>query len=159
MKNLHNARGFTLVEVLIALVILAIGLLGMATLMMSSLQSSQGAYMRSQASLLTYDIVERMRANREQALTSDAYVVTKNTAATSNPNCKGSGCTPSNQARQDLYDWRKALEDNIPGSKASIARANTNEYTIEIEWSDAGRALEKNGDADTPSSFNLRVNL
>src|SRR5690606_668255 len=57
-------RGFTPVGVMVAVVVLAIGLLGMATLMMQSLQSSESAYSRSQASLLAYDIIDRMRANK-----------------------------------------------------------------------------------------------
>ncbi len=78
MKRLLSRNsGFTLVEVLVALIILSVGLLSMATLMMASLQTSQSAYMRSQASLLTYDIVERMRANYDQATTTGAYVLAR----------------------------------------------------------------------------------
>ncbi|MEK1907411.1 MAG: type IV pilus modification protein PilV [Pseudomonas sp.] len=152
----NKSRGFTLVEVLVALIILAVGLLSMATLMMTSLQSSQGAYLRSQASLLTYDIVERMRANYTQATTTDAYVLTKGASASSNPNCKTSGCDASNQAQQDIHDWRKSLTDSIPGANAQIARANLNQYTIEISWDDSGQNL---GTGSTPSSFSLRVDL
>lgn len=156
MKRLLSRNsGFTLVEVLVALIILSVGLLSMATLMMASLQTSQSAYMRSQASLLTYDIVERMRANYDQATTTDAYVLSKGAAATTNPSCKTSGCDTSNQAIQDLYDWRKSLTDSIPGATASIARDNDNEYTIEISWEDSGKKL---GTSST-ASFSLRVDL
>ena len=126
MSTPSKIKGFTLVEVLVALVILSVGLLSMATLMMLSLQSSQGAYLRSQASLLTYDIVERMRANYTQATSTDDYVLAKGASATSNPNCRTSGCGSSDQAKQDLYDWRKSISDSIPSADASIARANDN---------------------------------
>lgn len=156
MKSLNKSCGFTLVEVLVALVILSIGLLSMATLMMTSLQSSQDAYLRSQASLLTYDIVERMRANYTEATTTDAYVLTKGASASSNPDCKTSGCNSSAQAQQDLYDWRKSLTDSIPGADARIARANLNQYTVEIFWEESGQKL---GTSSAPSSFSLRVDL
>jgi type IV pilus assembly protein PilV len=70
-KNKQN--GFTMIELLIALLILAVGLFGMASLMMTSMKSNQSAAMRSQASWLAYDIVERMRLNSDVATSSDSY--------------------------------------------------------------------------------------
>lgn len=155
MKKPAHSKGFTLVEVLIALVVLAIGLLGMASLMMNSLQSSQGAYLRSQASLLTYDIVERMRANHGQAISSDAYTLAENTGTTSDPGCKSSGCSPSAQAQLDLHEWRAALDAGIPGAKAIIERENGNEYTIKISWEEAS-ALQQTTEN---LHFELRIDL
>jgi type IV pilus assembly protein PilV len=155
MKPHHSSKGFTLIEVLIALVILAIGLLGMATLMMTSLQSSQSAYLRSQASLLAYDITERMRANHAQAITTNDYTLAKNAGATSDPGCKAAGCSASQQAQQDLHDWRAYLSTSIPSATATISRANQNEYTINISWEESS-ALQRA--TDNPN-FELRVNL
>jgi type IV pilus assembly protein PilV len=154
MRNHPSAKGFTLIEVLIALVIMAIGLLGMASLTMISLQSSQGAYLRSQATLLAYDIAERMRANHDQAITSNAYTLTT-TSSTSDPGCKATGCTPNDQAQLDIHEWRTALTESIPGSKAIISRANGNEYTIDISWEESS-ALQQ---ATADSSFELRIDL
>ncbi len=64
---MKNARGFTLVEVLVSIVIVAIGLLGMAGLTAASLKSNNTSYYRSQATVLANDILERMRANVVQA--------------------------------------------------------------------------------------------
>lgn len=155
MKPHHSSKGFTLIEVLIAVVILAIGLLGMATLMMTSLQSSQSAYLRSQASLLAYDITERMRANHTQAITTNDYTLSKNASATSDPGCKAAGCNVSQQAQQDLHDWRDYLSTSIPNATATISRANQNEYTINISWEESS-ALQR---ATENSNFELRVNL
>lgn len=110
MRVRASHKGFTLVEVLVALLVLAIGLLGMATLMMTSLQSSQNAYLRSQVSVLAQDLVERMRTNRAQAITSDNYELTTSAPATTKPNCSAAGCSPIEQAQLDLHDWRAALE-------------------------------------------------
>lgn len=160
---MKKERGFTLIEVLIALLVLAVGLLGMASLMMTSLQSSQSAYLRSQASLLAQDLVERMRANRDQAVKHDNYELAASASATTNPGCSSSGCSPSAQAQQDLHDWRAALEAGIPGATASVDRANNNEYTITIAWEE-NASEDADNDPDTPrtrvpATFELRVNL
>ncbi|HLE93281.1 MAG TPA: type IV pilus modification protein PilV, partial [Sulfuricaulis sp.] len=56
-------RGFSLIEVLVALLVLSIGLLGLAALQTTSLQYNTGSYFRTQATFLAYDIIDRMRAN------------------------------------------------------------------------------------------------
>lgn len=62
--RLARARGVTLIEVLVALVVLSIGVIGLAALQAQALQMNQGAYMRAQATNLAYDIADRMRTNR-----------------------------------------------------------------------------------------------
>ena len=61
-------NGFTLLEVMIALLILSIGLLGLAALQATSLKINHGALLRTQATFLTYDMMDRLRANRTAAL-------------------------------------------------------------------------------------------
>ena len=63
-----DQRGTTLIEVLIALIVLSIGLLGLALLQVTSVQSNHSAYYRSQATVLAHDLADRMRANRTAAL-------------------------------------------------------------------------------------------
>jgi len=60
--------GFTLLEVLIALLVLSIGLLGIGKLMMLSARANDSAYMRSQATALAYTMLDAMRANRQAAI-------------------------------------------------------------------------------------------
>src|SRR5690606_37316619 len=60
--------GFTLIEVLIALVVMSVGLLGLASLQTNTLAFNRDAYLRSQATALAYDIIDRMRANRDAAV-------------------------------------------------------------------------------------------
>ncbi|MCY1287261.1 type IV pilus modification protein PilV [compost metagenome] len=159
MRTNTSSRGFTLIEVLIALIILAVGLLGMATLMMSSLQSSQSAYLRSQASVLAYDLVERMRANHTQAVTTDNYELAVDAATTADPGCATSGCSASQQAQLDLFQWRTALTSSIPGATAEIERDAPNEYTVTISWSEVGKQLKKQDGTDVSPSFSLRIDL
>ncbi|TVQ74653.1 MAG: type IV pilus modification protein PilV, partial [Oceanospirillales bacterium] len=65
---IHKQNGVSLIEILIALVVLSIGLLGMAALQTRTLSLNHSAYQRTQAVNLSYDIVDRMRSNRRAAL-------------------------------------------------------------------------------------------
>ncbi len=75
--TLHNIKylsGFTLMEVMVALLILSIGLLGIAALQAKSLKINHGAYQRTQAIFLAYDMMDRLRANRTAALAGDCNI-------------------------------------------------------------------------------------
>jgi type IV pilus assembly protein PilV len=71
MLRAPDSRGFTLIEVLITVVIIAIGLLGLAGLQMSSLNNQHEAYQRAQAMLLLHDMASRIQANSKSARTGD----------------------------------------------------------------------------------------
>lgn len=70
-QSLSGMSGFSLMEVLIAMLILSIGLLGLAALQATSLKTNQEAYQRTQATFLAYDMIDRIRANRARALTGN----------------------------------------------------------------------------------------
>lgn len=148
MKPLRKrTKGFTLIEVMVAVVILAIGLLGMATLMVQSLQSSESAYSRGQATVLAYDIIERMRTNKvldpnntpqtfrvSQATLSNAYALANPTACP-NTTCPAN-CEGTEKAVSDLSQWCAALTTSLPNllPSTSITRNAGTTYTIVIEW-------------------------
>lgn len=136
MKSPHSTQGFSLIEVLIALVILAIGLLGMASLMLTSMQSNQSAAERSAAIVLSYDLVERMRGNPDQI---DLYVGDIGDPSTLLDPCDTSGaCNGGMNAEElagnDLLNWAGQLQNNIPGSAAVVEQLPDNEYCIAIFW-------------------------
>jgi type IV pilus modification protein PilV len=81
-------QGFSLFEVLIALVVLSVGLLGLASLQTNTLKFNQGAYLRTQATNLAYDMADRMRANRAAAI-ANAYDGVD--YATTLPDCNPAG--------------------------------------------------------------------
>jgi type IV pilus assembly protein PilV len=138
-NNLRGKQcGFTLLEVLIALLILSIGLLGLASLQTSGLRSNQMASMRTTATQLSYDIADRMRAN---PVGTDAqnYVIAANAADPAIPsgeNCESITCTTSQMATYDLAQWRGAVR-SLPGGTSAIVRTVTGAvvtHTITVFW-------------------------
>jgi type IV pilus assembly protein PilV len=103
--------GFTLIEVLIAVLILSLGLLGMAGLQATSLKANSSAATRGQATLLAYDMIDRMRANRDAAL-AGTYNNTSGTAPTTGgSDCQANGatCDANAMAAYDLNQWKCLL--------------------------------------------------
>lgn len=139
MPRRHGAAGFTLIEVLVALLILAIGLLGVAALQFRGLQYNHDAYMRSQINILAYDISDRMRLNPANAgdyvgnYVSDVMPDAMDLTDTNN-GCDDTLATAAN----DLNCWYDAIDRSLPpGSTAVIAAAGvTDTYTATITWSD-----------------------
>ena len=123
-------NGFTLVEVLIAMLLLAGGLLGMTALQATSLGNNQDAYNRSQATGFAYDIADRMRANWLGIAT---YTAIAPEAAMANADCLiTTGCTPAAMAQTDLAEWNGLLS-SLPSGQGSIT-LNGGVYTITITW-------------------------
>ena len=118
-------RGFTLLEVLVAIVVMSIGLLGLAGLMASSLKNSHSAYQRTQATWLAYDALDRMRANRQIALAGGYNLAL--------------GATPGGSALAaiDLGEWDTALANTLPAGDGSIAVAAGGAVRIVVQWNDA----------------------
>lgn len=118
------ARGFTLVELLVAVVVLSVGLLGMAALQVQALRGNQASLQRSLALLLISDLAERLRANPEAAY-SGRYVLSPGTPgiapALPLPDCrKAPGCSSAELAGFDLVEWQQRLVDSLPRAAARI---------------------------------------
>ncbi len=122
-SHARSQRGMTLIEALVALLILSIGLLGVAGLQMQALRSNHGAHLRSQATVLAQDIADRMRANRTEAL-NGAYSV-----------AIGAVPTGTTLADLDVAAWKVSLADILPSGDGSVALAG-NIATIRIQWTD-----------------------
>jgi type IV pilus assembly protein PilV len=126
--------GFGLLEVLITVVILAIGLLGLAGLQATSLNFNQNAYYRSQATILSYDMVDRIRANRPTAANYLTTFMTPDAAAVK-PACLAAGCSAATMAENDLAEWDGALEAILPAGTGSITLAGGT-YLLTVSWSE-----------------------
>jgi len=136
----HTLHGFTLIEILVTLVVLSIGLLGLAGLQLNGLKSNHSAYLRSQATILTLDIADRMRANRISAITS-AYDIALGVVPAS-ATCEGTGasCSTATLASADLSEWKGLLDDSLPQGDGSISRTGmggNTMVTIIVQWDDS----------------------
>lgn len=142
----RQASGFTLLEVLISIVILSIGLLGMAGLVATGIKNNHTASYRSQATVLADDILDRIRANKTAALVGGQYSFTL-----------GTTCNPSlvaaNVPAFDLNEWICRIESELPGGAAAIGLGINRDVTITIQWASG---LDENQDGTVNASDVLK---
>ncbi|MCF6251352.1 MAG: type IV pilus modification protein PilV [Methylococcaceae bacterium] len=178
--------GFTLIEVLIAMLVLAVGLLGLAGLQATGLRNNLSAYNRSQATQLAYDMADRMRANVANARNFGAsvYITKLPTAANVQNDCKQvtTTCTTADLAENDLFEWNcaiagcsaevgppamPAIPATLPSGTGSITVVPaTGIFTITINWDDNRDGCVNPGDAnvacaglDDDPNFQVRIQL
>jgi type IV pilus assembly protein PilV len=129
MKSPGRQRGVGMVEVLVALVVLAIGLMGLAALMVRTMRNNSSALERGMALVETYAIADAMRADRINALAGNY-----NIAIGTDP---ASGTTFAARA---LTNWRTNLKDLLgaqaTGSVACVNNVNGSTCTITVRWDD-----------------------
>lgn len=119
MQMINRHRGFTLLEVLIALLVFSLGLLGMAGLLIISVKTNHSAYLRTQASFLAQSMADRMRSNMPQVWVS-AYD-TSYPSGDTDPCPGGGACSRVNIATRDKAVWSTQLTDQLPNAAATIA--------------------------------------
>jgi type IV pilus assembly protein PilV len=131
--------GFSLVEALVALVVLSVGMIGIAALHGQSLGAARTAQYRSVAILLAADMADRIRLNRTAQA---AYM-----GAPLNNNCNAGGgatCAPAALAAYDLWAWNQEVTQRLPGGVSQVifnGGTNPPTYTINLSWSEVGQAL------------------
>ena len=124
----QGMAGVSMIEVLISIVILAFGLLGIASMQMLALRNSQVALERSQATVQTYAILDAMRANIAVARIG-GYNMTEMT-------CQAPDADAS-LASKDLHNWVKTLQDNLGESACAHIDCGGAECLISVEWNDS----------------------
>jgi type IV pilus assembly protein PilV len=131
--------GFTLVEVLVALVVLSVGLLGMAKMVMVSSHSNDSAYLRSQATSLGYQALDAMRANLGSS-TAGGYLTALNVMpAAPGTNCGAGYCTNPQLGAWDVWAWKTQLAAALPAGTGSIVTTATFPVTatVVVQWDDS----------------------
>ncbi|MCP4234636.1 MAG: type IV pilus modification protein PilV [Aestuariibacter sp.] len=137
-RNLQ--RGFSMLEILISVVVLSIGLLGVAGLQLTSLRQADSANYRSLATIKSYDIIDKMHANRALAL-AGSYDIALADPAPSTSTIQGS----------DVANWLNALAELPSGDGSVVVAAGI--ATITVQWDDS------RGDGSTTESFQLSTAL
>lgn len=141
----HSEAGFTLIEVLVAAIVLAIGILGLATTMLTGLKSDKSAYYRSQASAIAYDMADRMRLNQD-AIASYINLDTNNNAPSA-PGCLSvaNGCNAADQYSVDVREWKNnfanvtnvsAFSPKLPNGRGQVTQDAAGRYVITVSWSE-----------------------
>jgi type IV pilus assembly protein PilV len=162
---MNRQRGLTLIEVLIAVVVLAIGLLGIAGLQSAALANNLISYQYTQASTIAQAMLERMRANRDGVL-AGGYALEPGAAVPSaTANCATTTCSPAEQAQWDIAAIVAQLSSTaddanlssgprgvLPGSHLSItcddAPCTADSLRIVTVYWDAGRREPDTVDCD-----------
>ncbi len=134
----RSQRGFSLVEVLIALIIMSVGMLGLASLYVQSMQAGRTSLFRHSAVTLAGDVADRIRAN--------PTAVAAYTGVGANAGCIGgnTNCSNVQMAAQDILLWKQQAVDSLPNGDVTITIDNTVNppvYTVAVTWDEPGEQL------------------
>jgi len=144
-KRLANMSGVGLIEVLVTMLLLSTALLTFASLQTRSLQYNQGAYLRSQANILAYDMLDRIRVNKDNM--SD-YLIPF--SSSSSPG--------ASLASVDISSWLQDISSRLPSGEGAITCVAVPDRicTVTIRWGELNSAGETNGDT---TSFEYRSRI
>jgi len=144
---IQKQRGITMVESLVALVVISVGMLGIAGLYLSSLQSSRSAKLRSYAVELAGSIADKIRANRDAGA---AYDTSKYGGKPKTMDCDTKTCLAAEIAQDDLAHWTQDLKDQLPGAdrvKGTVtvvdrSAPEVDSYLINVTWREANSDID-----------------
>jgi type IV pilus assembly protein PilV len=146
-RRLRNLAGYALLEALVAVVVASVGFIGAARLQTLGMKMNASSQLRQKATLLNYQMVDRIRANRI-GLSSGAY----NNPSTGSMSCLSSGCTPAALAVADMTEWSNDITGQLPGGSGVVCVDSTpndgtaaapacdnvgNVLAIKIWWTDS----------------------
>jgi type IV pilus assembly protein PilV len=144
MNNIRQQRGVGLIEVLVTLLILSTSLITLTAMQNRSLQFNQMAYFRSQANIMAYDILDRIRLNKSNL---NAYNVALATFDGTTPPAAG------NMAATDIFQWRQNIDGRIPSGQGGIECNNvTGICSVTILWGEIN-STDIDDDEESTSKF------
>lgn len=143
----RKESGSTLIEVLVALLVLSIGLVGLAALQSNGLKFNHSSYLRTQSTVLMYDIIDSMRANSVVAKNTSCYVVGIGGAV---PTCE-------TMATEDINNWKTSLSNQLPSGDGAVTSkidaGGRRVYTVTVQWQDR----EYDADTGVPVTKNFSI--
>lgn len=145
----QRSRGFSLVEVLVALVVMAVGMLGIAGLYIEGLRAGRTSVYRGAAVTLAGDMADRIRANPDGAYAG--------TGPGADRGCVNGGgdCSPNDLAADDWFRWLEDLRRRLPAGATAVIEqqdlAPVRQYAITLSWPEAGQ--------EAPVSYSLALQL
>lgn len=144
----HRSRGASLVEVLVAIVVLSVALVGAAGVQMQSMKLGQVSQQRATAVQQASALIERMRANVAAAAASPSpYVFDAQYANIPQamidmgtiPACTAGACSPQDLAKNQLHGWLTGLAQTIPGGRGNVTRLTNVDgapYAVTVMWAE-----------------------
>jgi len=156
-KTLNNrcVSGFTLIEIVTSLLLIAVGMLGLVALIGNTQKNASGSYSRTQASIIGYNIAEKMRSNR-------TYVINNPTAYTVLPASCAQASKGITALEQDLREFVCLIESTLPKGSGSIDfNVATNILTVSVSWDDSRGTNNVDPTSNTPvmQTFTFQTQL
>jgi len=180
---MRKQRGATLIEVLITVLVLAVGLLGLASTQMLSMKNSNSGHQRYMATLAAQDLAERMRANPAGVASGSYYGEvgdgpetedsdgaegglegggdgTGDESEAGSDDCN-SGCSAAQLAAMDKREWGQLIETNLPSARGQISSNDDGDITITVKWKEQHTGKNYGGDAGgaEDAEFEMTVEL
>ena len=147
-RTSRGQRGITMVESMVALVVLGTGMLGIASLYVASLKAERNALTRTTAVNLVNDMLDRIRAN---GVARDLYDTSKYTAGGGPKDQKcvadTDNCSTTKLAEDDLFRWTQAVKASLPGAPTGTvavvlgAAGKSDQFSVQVTWREAGEDL------------------
>ena len=147
--NLSKQQGLSIIEVLVAMLILAVGLLGMASLQVRAVSDTTNSSYRSIAIFYANDMADRIRAN---PVAEQGNLYNDETGGAVTAGCSSAaGCNSTQLAANDKSEWLANVADALPAGTGEITK-NGNVYTVTVSWNARVKAEDANGAITTAVS-------
>ena len=134
MPLIKNQSGFSLLEILVAIIVLSLGLLGFAGLQAATLRNNQIAYYRAIAIQQTYDMADRIRAN-QAGVKAGAYN-NLDTSIPADPDCVANVCSPANMAVADHSQWNSNNARMLPAGSGTVVSGPNGSFDVTVAWNE-----------------------
>lgn len=144
-------HGISLIESMVAIVVMALGILGILGVQMRTLSDTQTGVRRAQAIRLIDDLSERMKVNPNALGNLNSYVLGWGSTGPASADCKTVACDADNLAKYDITQWRQSVIDTLPLADVNVFTvadetdpSNRRQLGVMISWRENER-----GDSDT----------